>query len=512
MSSGWIGLSLGRSSGGAVAPLVYLVVIASAVVFRIYQVLRYPRALEAFVSGKVVATLRFLSIGLMVIGGLAGLAIFFIRPLALLIFGQPGDSGVAFYITGMFLVFIAPLGWKACLAFEISRWIGRARSNAPRVDSPFRWKQDGIVALAIPALFAGGLILQSRSVKTDLAHACKTDRIACIAKVDERLPRMVALPMGSRVRLVSNIESIRMQMRDGDKVKWEVVEGVSNSLKVSGYEPSDDETLPVTVFVHTGEAGEGLRLEVRVTEQGEEVSRMTADFPSARLEENADGGIDLLAPLPPRSESKGGVRVDEPWKDYQALDQLYVFFRRAIGTEIEANESRIRITDAHQSIGRASVSEKPIPKKYEQDKSICDGKLQMTETKEVLSSAGTTRGWPLMELRLSEDGSRPPFTYVHRSDRIACTARGIWIVHYVPVEPSFTVKRFSSDGKIERFIEGTLPVVATERAHGRIDPRSLREDHGALWFERIEARVDFDREVTETVLARETFKVPLPTE
>ena len=194
-SSGWVGLTLGRAGGGFVGQLVFLL-IAAAVIFRIYQVLRYRHALDAFVSDKFIGTLRALCIAVMLVGGLAGLAIFFIRPLALLIFKTPGDSGVAFYVVGVYLALGAPFGWQSCLAFEAVRWIGNAQYSGPRPDSSYRWKQDGIVAAVLVTLFFGGAFLRSTSIKSELAHACKEDRIACVATVDEELSRMASLTHG----------------------------------------------------------------------------------------------------------------------------------------------------------------------------------------------------------------------------------------------------------------------------------------------------------------------------
>lgn len=507
-ASGWIGLSLGRTGRG-LAGLFVLLLIAAAVAFRIYQVLRYRRALDAFVSNKIVATLRALCIMVMLIGGLAGLAIFFIRPLALLIFKTPGDSGVAFYVVGMYLVFVAPFGWKGSLAFEVTRWIGRAQQVGQRPESPYRWKQDGIVAAVLVMLFFGGAFLQSTSIKADLAHACKeTDRIACVAKVDEKLPRTVSLPMASPVRLVSNINSIRMQMHNGADVKWEVVEGVANSLKVSGYKPSNDESLPVAVSVQATDLGTGVRLEVRVTENGDEVSRLTAVFSSgARLEKDSRGRLNLLAPLPPRSDgmTKGVWRDDVG--DDQTIDQLYVFFRRAIGTEVEARESRARIAGAPQSVKRAGGGGVlPEPSRQVGDLA-CDGRLKKIVSKDVRSYAGATRAWEMMELHFVGNDSPLPITYVNRGDDIVCDPHAIWIVHSVPIEPQFSIKRFSSEGTLERFVEGTLPIVASDGVFGRIDEKSLREENGAVWFDRLEVKLKVDRDIQRTVLAREMFKV-----
>ena len=399
-SSGWIGVTLGRAGGGLVNQFVFLL-IATAMGLRIYQVLRYRRALDAFVSNKFVATLRALCIAAMLVGGVLGLAVFFIRPLALFIFKTPGDSGIAFYIVGMFLALVAPLGWQACVAFEATRWIGNARHSGPRPDAPYRWKHDGIVAAVLMTLFFGGAILRSHFVKVDLEHACKEeDRIACVATVDERLSRMATLPIGSPVRLVSNISSIRMQMHNGVELKWEVVEGVANSLKVSGYEPSNEEALPVAVFVQATDAGAGPRLEVRVTESGDEVARMTAVFSSgARLEKDARGKLNLLAPLPPRSEGMIKVWRDDGGDDL-TIDQLYVFFRRAIGTEVEALESKVRIADAPRSIKRLDGGGVQQPPLRETSNLVCDGHL---EKNRVERCSLIRRNYP----RLADDGAPP---------------------------------------------------------------------------------------------------------
>jgi hypothetical protein len=510
--SGWIGLSLGRTGRG-LAGVVVLLLIAAAVAFRIYQVLRYRRALDAFVANKIVATLRGLCILAMLVGGLAGLAIFFIRPLVLFIFKTPGDSGVMFFVVGVYLMMVAPFGWKGSLAFEVTRWIGRAQQVGPRPEPPYRWKQDGIVAAVLVAMFLGGAFLRSTSIKADLAQACKeTDRIACLAKVDEELPRMVSLPMGSPVKLVSNVNSIRMQMHSGAEVKWEIVEGVANSLKVSGYVPSTDESLPVMVSVRATESGTGVRLEARVAENGVDVSRWTAVFSSgARLEKDAHGRLNVLAPLPPRSEGMSrGVWRDDVGDD-QTIDQLYVFFRRAIGTEVEARESRARIEAVPQSVKRVGGGDVLPDLLQEKGDLACDGRLEKVVATGVRSYAGATRAWEMMELRFVGNDSPLPITYVDRGDHIVCDAHGIWIVHSIPIEPQFSIKRFSPDGILERFVEGTLPLVASDGVFGLIDDQSLREENGTLWFDRLEVKLKIDRDVKRVLLARETFKVQVAT-
>jgi hypothetical protein len=317
--------------------------------------------------------------------------------------------------------------------------------------------------------------------------------------------------MGSRVKLVSNINSVRMQMHGGAAVKWEIVEGVSNSLKVSGYEPTNDEDLPVIVSVKAGETEKGVLLEVSVAENGEQASRLSAVFPvGTRLEKDSHGRINLLTPLPPRSAgmTKGIWRDDVG--DDQTIDRLYVFFRRAIGTEVEAQESRVRIAGPPESVKRVAGGEVLPEPLREAGDLACNGRLKKTVSKDVRSYAGATRAWEMMELRFVGDDSQPPMTYVNRGDSIVCSHQAIWILHSVPIEPQFTIKRFSPSGTLERFVEGTLPIVASDGVHGRIDEQSLREENGAVWFDRLEVKLEIDRDIKRRLLARETFKVPIP--
>ena len=218
------------------------------------------------------------------------------------------------------------------------------------------------------------------------------------------------------------------------------------------------------------DTGKGVLLEVRVTENGEQASRLSAVFPQGtRLEKDTRGRLNLLARLPPQSESRGSIQPGSD--DHQTTDQLFVFFRRAIGTEVEAQESRVRIADTPQSIKRVDGDGEPAEAPRDGTNVACDGRLEKIVSKDVRSYAGTTRAWEMMELRFAGNDSQPPMTYVHRGDRIVCSPQAIWIVHSVPIEPQLTIKRYSPEGKLERFVEGVLPVVAANMIFGRIDER-----------------------------------------
>ena len=63
---------------------------------------------------------------------------------------------------------------------------------------------------------------------------------------------------------------------------------------------------------------------------------------------------------------------------------------------------------------------------------------------------------------------------------------------------------------MERFIEGDLPIVASDDIFGLIDEATIREENGAVWFDRQNWKllVD-DPELRESMVARETYKLPL---
>ena len=103
-----------------------------------------------------------------------------------------------------------------------------------------------------------------------------------------------------------------MQMHSDADAKMGSRRGRGEFTKESGYEPSNDDALPVAVFVQATNAGAESQLEVRVTENGDEVARMTAAFSSdARLEKDAHGRLNLLMPLPPRSDGM----IKGVWRD-----------------------------------------------------------------------------------------------------------------------------------------------------------------------------------------------------
>ncbi len=121
-AAGWVGLATGGGlfSMGRVAVVIFL----AMVIYRIVLVARNPQTLSAYIASRKINFLRYLGIFLMAIGLIGSITIFFIRPLTLGLFKNPGDSGVAFFVVGMYLYFVSSFGLVGLLLFEASRLFG----------------------------------------------------------------------------------------------------------------------------------------------------------------------------------------------------------------------------------------------------------------------------------------------------------------------------------------------------------------------------------------------------
>jgi hypothetical protein len=509
---GWVALAFGGSLLGAAGRMVSLLVAAGAV-FRIYQVIRYPHALDAFVPGRFAASLRGISHVAMLIGGLAGIAGFFVNAIALWLFDGPGDSGIAFFVIKVYVVMIRPLGWLGCLLFEISRWLGRRRDLRMPQLAAFDRRQDAMVAGALIFLFIGAPF--ARWLYTNRAGAperCGQERIACVASIESRISRMVSLPLGSAVSLKSNVDAVWLQGITSRNTSWHAVEGVASSLRHAGYPPERATTNKVSVRVDAQKQGEGVLLEARVVENGGETASLRITFPAgSRLEKDSRGLLHVLAPLPAGSDSMvHGVARDDSG-EMQTLDELYRFFRRSIGVESEVRESLQRLTITPQSVKRVDGGswertlgpDTPIDPR-------CGGRVNLQPQEGVRSDAAADLGWHLLAMQIDPGTPNASQTFVHRGDRIVCADDALWIVHAVPLESSISLRRYDREGVLRRFVEGPLPAVHGERVFGHIDPMSIREADGNIWFDRVEVQLTSDPKKPDEVRARESFRMPLP--
>lgn len=103
---------------------IFSILISAALVYRIVQVMRLQNSLDMLISGRAVWILRAGGVLLMCVGLGATLLLLFIRPLTLIIFPNPGDNGIAFFVVGVVLYPFAGAGWFGIGAFELARYMG----------------------------------------------------------------------------------------------------------------------------------------------------------------------------------------------------------------------------------------------------------------------------------------------------------------------------------------------------------------------------------------------------
>ena len=119
---GWIAVA---SSGGVMRGVGIIVIAFSAIyLYRVALVVRHENTLDAFITGKLVRSLRVLGIILMALGLIGTLTLFISKPILLGIFSKPGDSGVAYFVTGIFVYLISNVGFPGVMLFEASRLLG----------------------------------------------------------------------------------------------------------------------------------------------------------------------------------------------------------------------------------------------------------------------------------------------------------------------------------------------------------------------------------------------------
>lgn len=121
-AAGWVGLATG---GGIFGGGIFAIAILLAIfIYRIVLVARNPHTLDSYITGTRIKLLRYFGIFLMGVGLIGSFTLFFIKPLALGIFGHPGDSGVAFFVVSVFVYLISSSGLPGLLMFEASRLFG----------------------------------------------------------------------------------------------------------------------------------------------------------------------------------------------------------------------------------------------------------------------------------------------------------------------------------------------------------------------------------------------------
>jgi hypothetical protein len=122
--SGWVLLT----TAGGWLPKGMLIFAVLAALYRMAMVVKEKNTLNAVGATGFLAVLRKIGLFMMALGVIGSLVIIFTKPLALGIFGQPGEAGVAFYVVGTFAFLVASLGMPGIVVFEASRLFGFERA------------------------------------------------------------------------------------------------------------------------------------------------------------------------------------------------------------------------------------------------------------------------------------------------------------------------------------------------------------------------------------------------
>jgi len=503
-SSGWVGLATGGMLIGQVGATLFLL-IGAAILFRVYQVLRYPRALETRPAGWVAKGFRGLALVTMLVGGLAGIGLFMIRPITYALMKNPGENGIGFFVIGLSLAVVASAGWKGCVVYEIARLAGRAPKTTPH-DSPYQWKQDAIVAVVLVAICVGVPAFQ----KATQPPRCEGIRIACVSVTQSEVKRMIALPLDTKVHFESSVKAIDLQDRSLGRVKWVLSENPAVSLRTSGYIPTSDIDTNVRVKIDVADSPNGVVMHLLVSEGSEQTARFTTTFSrGSKLERDEDGAVHIAIEAPSNIDTMiRGTYQDEHGQQYM-VDQIYVQLRRAIGTEQEARENTLRLLRTARIRSEIEgVTKVAAAKSGSSSDNIdvrCADLVTVHRPGRARSDSPNDLGWPMPELRFTRSAAAPPPTNIHGFDRVICEGGNILIVSYSTVNPVFSLRRYSEDGKLLRFVQSPLPAPRRE-GYDFIDLTTLRESANAITFDRVGARYEGGK---ERFLRRESFEIPL---
>jgi hypothetical protein len=122
-SSGWVAATLG---GGGASPLAGVTILGPLLFFilglyRIWTVVRLSRTLDSFETTGVSKILRGIGVVCLYLGALIAIANWIARPAMRMLIASPTESGVEFYVVGVYLALLRGIGVLGLISFELSR-------------------------------------------------------------------------------------------------------------------------------------------------------------------------------------------------------------------------------------------------------------------------------------------------------------------------------------------------------------------------------------------------------
>jgi hypothetical protein len=130
-NSGWVRASTGGT-------LVSLVPFAGPILFlalglyRVFLVARVPGTLDLPPVAGIASVLRAIGAFCIYAGAVVGILNWVSRPLMRLLVTRPSETGVEFYVAGVYLALAGGVGALGLLLFEFSRLLGFERARTPK--------------------------------------------------------------------------------------------------------------------------------------------------------------------------------------------------------------------------------------------------------------------------------------------------------------------------------------------------------------------------------------------
>ncbi len=490
-ASSWVGLALGGGLIGLVGPSVFLLV-AAAVAYRIYRVLRYPQALDARPPYLLGWPLRWLGQLVMVAGAVGTVAQFVGKPLAMLLLKDVAESGngVVLFVVGLYATILASVGWIGCVLFEASRAVGKRIAPPASGRSRRQWKQDMAVLAGLAAV-ALALPLASRLVGGD---ACLGKTLGgCAASVEGGVSRLAQAPVGASVGLRSDIDSIEFRQAAGRG--WTLTERPAASLLKAGHSMAPDAAADVQVSLTAAERGQGVLLTLTVQDKGQKTAIFTTQFRSrAKLKTAADGKRKLVVDLERNVQPPLLAR-----QEGDLLDEMHRQMRTAIGSPREVAEAAVRLNREARLV---STSALPSPVKIEDARPAksCTGILKAgpgsAET-ELPPSSGSF----LPQVAFVQQPAPAPTVLLYRNDRVSCHGGAVWFAADKPHDRVLQIRRYDPAAVLQRNLQVFMPVRRSGES-AFVEEASLVENGG---------QVEFDLLVLAgTSYRREHFAVKMP--
>lgn len=470
----WVGLATGGGLLGWAGTAVFSLV-AVFVGYRIYLVLRYQASLQARQPHTLGWTFRGLGWAVMLVGALALVAMFLVKPLTLLIFKSAGPNGIAFFVVGLYAAMLSGAGWVGCVLFELSRVMGK-RATAPAIPkTPSQRRQDLGVAATLAVLVMGF----PYALRTVVGAPCYGPNLTrCTATVHVGVVRPAVLPFGDPVTLETNVDEIVFARKAQPPV--EIKENPRVSLLKSGHHAQPDAAAPVRVVLNAVALGKGVAVTLQVLDaQGESAKFVTTFQHGARLQPGQGGKQRVVVDLPAPSSAAGQTVVtDAATQQRYVLDEVFSQVRQAIYSPREAAEWSLRVARPARELSATAIARFD---KFEDARpgASCKDTLRR-EPGNAETSLFPNAGSPLFRLVFLASPDQQDYMLMQPFDSVGCNADGVWAFKAAATSGQVEIRHYSPQGQLLHFVAATLPV---EKDQGtRIDVDNARALGSTLTF------------------------------